>query len=302
MTEVIELKNKNLSCRIAPALGGAVLGLDMTRKGEIYHVLQPTPEAALTGGDTRAFSLTHCLPFGGPLRGNTLKWDTKVYPLQPALPGLPIVEDGIGWARPWVGKKDGKFSISLKLVHKADETWPFDFVATIVYDLEEDNLVVSYEISYEGRNGTMPIGLGTRLRFPQRRDTVLTANVRTVWAMDAGGVPLTAKEIPFNLALKEGQDLQKLVAAHWFSDWTGKAMIDYATTKMSIAVKGQEGFTHIGAFSNPDGEVFTLFPLTHVPGMTDIKGHDEDETGLRWLGPGESFAAQLKVDVDMSLY
>ena len=304
MTDTLELRNRNLTCVIAPEFGASVLRLDVVKKGATYNVLAPTPADILKPGcDQRHFSLAHIAPWGGPIRNNRFKWEGKFKDLEPNLPDAPLFTHGIVWQRPWEGKKDGKHSATFKYVHKKQPGWVFDFSIIAIFDLEEDHLAVTYELANEGKMGIMPVGFGSTMRLPKLRKTLLSAGVSTLWHEDATGVPTTPGEVPFSLDLKEGVQLDAVnTPDRWFSGWTGKASLDYAESKMSLMVKAETPICHLGFACNKADDFMRLTPLTHVPGALDILGCDEDETGYAVLGPGESTTAKIRIDVDLGLY
>lgn len=303
MADVIELQNRALTCAIVPEFGASVIRMDVVRKGTSYNVLSPTaPEVLVPGFDPRLVSLAHIAPVGGPIRHNKFRWDGKDKLLQPNLPGFPVFTNGVAWQRPWTGKKDGKHSATCRFEHKADATWPFSFSMIVIFDLDEDNLSVTYEIANEGKQGIMPVGFGATMRLPKNRNAEVSSGVSSLWQADAEGVPTHMVEVPFNLDLKEGLKLDLLdTPERWFSGWIGKLSVDYES-KLSIMLKAESELAHLGFSCSKADDFIRLTPLTHTPGMLDLKGFDEEETGYRVLGPGESTGGKFKVDVDLSLY
>jgi len=274
--------------------------MNMTRKGIAHNVLQPTFANDLTEFNPRGFALTHIAPIGGRIRGNQFKWNSKPYNLQPNFANEALFRNGIAWQHAWVGKKDSRYAATLVYKHSKQPDWPFDFTLRAVFDLEEDNLNIAYEISNDARTGTMPWGIGTEMRFPKQPGTMLTANVKQMWRMDGDGIPTDPDELSFDLNLKEGLMVENLDARRWFSGWSGKAIVDHTKSQSSITIKGTDmGF--LGMSSQPENPYFRVMTLTHIPGVLDIKAYDEDETGLGILGPGESATASVKIDVDMGL-
>ncbi len=303
MTAALEIQNKHLVCVIVPECGAAVTSLALVKKSVTTNILVPTPPELVIPGafDPRLFSLTHIAPWGGAIRNNTFKWNGKPRTVTPNLPDVPLFTHGIGWLSAWTGKKDGRHSASCRLNHKANEIWPFDFTLTTVFDLEEDNLVISYELTNESRSGTMPTGLGTRMRLPRGRNTLLSAGISSLWLEDENYVPLTMGEVPFNIDLKEGIKLDAVnTRERWFNGWTRRLSIDYAESRMSVTIKADDEMRHLGFSCSGNNHHFTLTPMTHVPGAMDIRGYDEDETGFREIGPGESFETKIKIDVELA--
>lgn len=297
---MIELQNKALSCVIAPELGAAVMRLDVVKKGATYHVLRPTPDGST---DPREFALAHLAPIGGPVRHNKFKWDGKEKLLTPNLPDVALFTNGVAWQRPWEGKKDGRFSATLKYTHKNQPGWPFDFSIIAVFDLEEDHLIITYELANEGKQGICPVGVGSSMLLPKAKNTLISAGINTLWHMDENNVPTTMGEVPFNLDLKEGLTLDAVdTPQRWYSGWTGKASIDYAESRLSTMVKSEGDMPHLGFECHKSNDYFRLTALSHIPGALDMKGYDEDETGLLVIGPGETITAKIKVDVDLGMY
>jgi len=304
MADAIELQNRGLTCTIVPGFGASVTRLDFEKRSKTYHVLQPTaPEALVPGCDPRLFSLAHVMPVGGPIRHNKFRWEGKDKLLQPNIPGIPTFYNGNAWQRPWEGKKEGKNAATCRFTHKADDVWPFSYSVVAIFDLEEDNLSVTYEVASEMKQGVMPLGFGSTMLFPKPHGTSISSSVSSMWHQDDELVPTTNGDAPFNLDLKEGLQLDALdTHERWYSGWVGKASIDYTESKLSVMVKAYGEYPHLGFESHKNQNTFRLTALTHVPGILDLKGYDEDETGYQVLGPGESTSAKLKVDVDLSLY
>lgn len=304
MTDVIELQNRGLTCAIAPEFGASLIRLDFLKRSKTYNVLQPTPlEALVPGCDPRILSLAHVMPVGGPIRHNKFRWDGKDKLVNPNIPGLPLFYNGVAWQGKWQGKRDGKNAASFTFSHKATDIWPFAFNAMVIYDLEEDNLTVTYEIDSQIKMGTMPLGFGATMLLPKGHNAMLSSAAGSIWLKDAEGVPTTMTDPPFNLDMKEGLKLDSLdTDERWYSAWLGKASIDYADSKLSTMVKTYGEFGHIGVACHKADTALRLTPLTHVPGFLDIKGYDEDETGYQVLGPGESTSAKFKIDVDVSTF
>jgi aldose 1-epimerase len=296
----IELINRNLSCVIAPELGASVMRLDILKRGVSIPVLTPTPEDCT---DPRLFALTHLAPICGPVRNNSFKWDGKPKDLLPSFADEKLYRNGIAWQRPWVGKKDSRNAATCVYTHKKAEGWPFDFTIRTIFDLEEDNLTITYEFANESKQGAHPVGFGSSLRIPKSNKMLLSAKISSIWTNDADGVPLTNGEAPFNLDLKEGLEILGLdTPERWYSGWIGKATLDYAESKLSLTIKAGDPFTHLGFACRKDDDFLRFSTLSHVPGVLDIKGYDEDETGMRIIGPGESLTGQIKIDVDLSAY
>lgn len=305
MTDLIELQNRNLSCAIAPDCGAAVMRLDIVRKGVVHHVLRPTaPELISPETDPRLFALTHMIPLCGPVRGNQFKWDGKPKELAPNLPDTPLFTNGIGWQSKWAGKKDGKYSATCRMHHKANAVWPFEFAANIIFDLEEDNLAITYEITNEGKMGLMPVGFGADIALPRHPKTMLSAGVSSIWHVDEQGVPTTLGEVPFNLDIKEGivLDSFKTERPLWYQGWSQKASIDYALTRLSTMIKTDSILEHLGCHVPKDKDFFHLSVMSHAAGVLSMQNGDEGETGFRVLGPGEGITGRLKIDVDLNLY
>ncbi len=304
MVDVFELQNRGLSCAIVPEFGASLIRLDFVKRDKVYNVLQPTPlEALVPGCDPRLFSLAHVMPIGGPIRQNKFRWEGKDKLLTPNVPGLPLFYNGVAWQGKWQGKRDGKTAVTLTFKHNATEVWPFPFTATVIYDLEEDNLAITYEIDAQIKQGVMPIGFGATMLLPKSRNAMLSSAASSIWQKDAEGVPTTMTDPPFNLDMKEGLKLDAIdTEERWFSGWLGKASIDYADSKLSTMVKTYGEFKHLGVASHKADPFLRLTPLTHVPGFLDIKGFDEDETGYQVLGPGDSTSAKFKIDVDVSTF
>ena len=280
--DLIELRNKNLVCVINPAKGGAITRLEIEKKGRVYPIL---------GGP-----LFILAPIMGKIRNNAFKWEGKPYTSD------LDYRDGPSRLGMWEGKRDNRSAATLRFKHTGNAYWPFSFSLHTVVDVDEDNITLTTELTNEERSGTMPAGLGARLTLPRPPRTHVMGGVSSLWAEDEGGIPTLPGEVTFNLDLKEGLTLDGLEASRWFSGWTGKAVIEYPETKHALSIKAEDGYGFIAINTTPRRANFELTLSTHIAGMLDIKGPDEDELGLLRLGPGESILRSFKIDVDLGVY
>ena len=159
--------------RVAPALGGCVVGLWC---GDT-PVLRPAPEGASHAGQSAAYPL---VPYSNRIGQGQMQWAGQTYPLRNGFNGEPHALHGVGFMRAWTVVAHTGDRLQLRLVHQPDAFWPFAFEAEQTFALRADGL----DFTISARNTDQrdqPMGLGWHPYFARRAGCWLDVPVHTQW-------------------------------------------------------------------------------------------------------------------------
>lgn len=269
-----------LTCRdnmamVYPRMGGSIGR--WTWRGRDVLRAAPVPG---TVEDMGCFPL---LPFANRIGGGVLPGGGRL-----ALhPGEPNSLHGIGWQAPWTVLDRSAHAARLKLVHRADGRWPFDFTAILGITLGSDSLAQTLHIRNDGA-ADMPAGLGFHPFFPVDGDTVLRTAWDGVWETDAAMLPRHHR----SLASPDPVQVRGWTVNHCFTGWDGCAVLGYGQHSVSVHADPSCRFLHCYQ-PGSDESFVALEPVTHIPNAHQLQEQGVMGTGLRWLAGEESMGLAM---------
>lgn len=273
---MIQLHSGGSEATLLPHLGGsigsfAVGGTD---------ILRPTPADAVSPLDAACFPL---VPYANRIADGRFTFAGEDYALPRNVAGFEHPIHGLGWIMPWVVRAEEADRAVLACMHSADGHWPWDWLATQTFVLEDGALQVTLEVVNRSERA-MPCALGQHPYFVRETDAQVTFAARGVWLSDARMIPSeTAPADAFgDFAGGAVPDPMALTDNCWFG-WQGEARLG------TVSVTSPEaGFLHLYA---PPGEDFLcLEPTTAMP-----DGFGRPDGGMTVLEPGEALAMTMVV-------
>ncbi len=191
------------TARIAPAFGFNCFSYQPQLDGEPVELLWSLPEFATTGAKPMASGIPILFPFAGRLRGTTLDYAGRAYPLQ-IDPRLNFAIHGFVYNRPWrvidqtPGGATGEFHASRDDPQLAS-LWPGDFRIRACYEVHRGGLTCTLTIDNPG-DRPLPWGLGTHgyFRLPLGREgdrdrCIVSVPARSFWEL--GGMLPTGRKL-----------------------------------------------------------------------------------------------------------
>jgi len=269
------LKCRDTTAMVYPRMGGSI-GRWTWRERAILRAAQ-VPESV---EDMGCFPL---LPFANRIGGGELPGTGRL-----ALhPSEPNSLHGVGWQAPWAVLERSRDAARLKLAHRADRRWPFDFTAILSITLGPDSLVQALHLRNDGA-ADMPAGLGFHPFFPVDSDTVLRTAWDGMWETDAAMLPRVHR-----LLVSPGRlPLQGWTVNHCFTGWDGCAVLEYG--RHSVSVHADPSCRFLQCYQPAgDGSFVAIEPVTHIPNAHQLQDGGVMGTGLRWLAGEESMGLAM---------
>jgi len=297
--------------RIAPELGFNCFSFQAATAAEPLEVLWSDPE--FTSGQTKPArsGIPILFPFAGRIRGTSFAFAGKGYSLE--------VGDDFGNAihgfvlrRAWriieqsPARVVGEFHASVDDAALLD-SWPADFRIRASYELSGSSLLSTISICNPD-DRPLPFGLGTHgyFRVPlgssgDRGACLISVPVSERWELGPDLLPIgrrsavggeLARGVPFDQT-KFDDVFDGLKTSAGFCT----ARIDDPQSGRVLTVKFSDQYRACVVFNPPHREAICIEPYTTIPDAFTLQAKGVD-TGLRVLGPGESFEAQIEMRLE----
>lgn len=205
---------------------------------------------------------------------------------------------GTGWRRSWSVATQQAEVIELALQHDVDEHWPWAFTARQRIRLLTD--AVQFELEATNAAGEpAPMGLGFHPAFAACAATMLRTQLAGVWLIDADSLPASLEpadallpELPGAVPVR-----RDALVDHCFTGWSRTLGIDNAGSEGDLAVTmtASPGMEFLQLYIPPGKRWFCAEPMSQMPDA--IRRFGAQETGLRFLAPGESLRAWMTIAV-----
>ncbi|WP_066781788.1 aldose 1-epimerase [Sphingomonas sp. CCH5-D11] len=249
----MKLAAGNWALEAAPEWGGAILSL--TRAG--CDVLRPTPAVVADPFDLACFPL---VPYANRIAAGSFLWGSQAVKLPRNHPEQAHPLHGTGWLMPWSVVCTDETSVTMRLEHAGDETWPWAFAAEQRLVVSAEGLLATLEVENTGERA-MPVSLGfhpyfaaaDRLRFVA--DGVWLADKEMLPAEHAAADALGDWSVGGALVRPDLVD-------HCYTGWRGVATIE--RDDGDVVLTG-EGTSALHVYVPPGEAFFCAEPVTAMP-------------------------------------
>lgn len=278
------LQAGELSCEIEPRLGGCIAGLWL---GEV-PVLRSTPAEQLTS--SRQAGCYPLVPFSNRIGGARLLWQGTQHPLVRNNGAEAHAIHGVGWQRPWQVLESDERSVFLSYEHRPDSSWPFAFDCSQTMRVDGRCLALTLSITNQSSQPA-PAGLGWHPYFVKRPRSHIAFVATGRWEMGPDKLPTERRTTSGLDAECEGLDVD-----HCFDGWSGLAVLrdDVLLVRLSSSLR------RVVVFTNATRDSVAIEPVSHVNNALNLAagGVDPAQLGLVTLQPGESFSAEMTIEVE----
>jgi aldose 1-epimerase len=281
---------------VQPARGGAVTAL---RHCGNAVLAAPGPASADAMG-TASFVL---VPYANRIASGNLQHAGRQWTLPRNFGGHPHPLHGTGWKRPWSVTAQQADAVELRLRQVPDAHWPWAFTAQQRIVLQEDAVRFELEVTSTAEESA-PIGVGFHPAFAACESTTMRTQLAGVWLIDDDSLPVTPAsprevlpELPGAVPV-----LRRALVDHCFTGWSRELAIDNAGSAgdMNVILAASPGMEFLQLYMPPGKNWFCAEPMSQMP---DAMHHAAaQETGLRYLAPGESLQAWMTIAVHAAVH
>ena len=271
---MLRLSSGDTVLDINPALGGSVARL--TRNGQ--DVLRPTPEGATDALQTSCFPL---VPFCNRIRDGKFVFEGHKVKLPPNLGDHPHALHGQGWRNAW-SIIEASPTRAVLSYHHAPGDWPWDYEATLVYELRADGLRCFLSVRNLSRI-TMPAGLGFHPYFNRLPESRLKATVDGIWRSDDECLPISWHAGVLRKDWTHGEPVAHYVTIdHCYTGFKGRAEI-YDGDRLTHTMRASPDCHWLHIFVPLGDTYFCVEPVNHMPDP-----FNQPNSGLKSLKAGET--------------
>lgn len=312
--EIIKLTDERTgsTAEILPGFGFNCFRFVAMAEGQPVDVLWSAPNFAAGSERPSGSGIPLLFPFPGRIRQGKFTWQGRRYEIPPGDP-LGNAIHGFVLNRPWQVVEQtpcravGMFHASAVDAALAD-SWPTDFRLTVSYEV--DGTALRSEIRVENPDERpLPCGFGTHpyFRVPlgaggsaaQCRVTVPAASY---WKLD--GMLPTGDKLPVDAPrdLRQGKPFDETMLDDVLSDLQCAdrrcaARIEDESVGRRLTLSFDDSFQHAVVYNPPHREAICIEPYTCVPDPFWLEEQGV-ASGLRVLGPGESFTGRIDITVE----
>lgn len=277
MNQII-LKNDKISVGILPECGGSLsffkyLGQD---------VLRPTDENQF---DSNLSALFVMIPYASFITNGKFPYFgiTRSVAVNSNISEYPI--HGDVWQQKLQIVQQNDSIVELKLVHKKENGFPYNYTAGVIYELKDGKLLITLKL----KNDTplpMPYGLGIHPFFKRNKKTKIQYNAQNIWY--CGGDPIMGHPYPISkdLNFTEAKILPHIGLNISVDNWDGIAQV--IQDNYSVTIQADNSFGHLTLYAPRGKDFFCLEPVSHTPDAFNLAAQGIVGTGIQTLGPNES--------------
>ena len=294
---VVGLTKGSILLGIAPELGGSIVYFADARNGALRHWFRPASAETMRSGTGHYAACFPLVPVSGRIRDAELKFDGRIFHLSKNVAGEPNSLHGEGWQRPWKLESASHTEAVLSLDGSAG-AWPFPYVARFAYSAKPDGFEAVMALTNAGQ-APMPAGIGLHPWFPAPLGR-LAADAQTVWQIDERKL-FTGKSAPKPAwQFANGQTLQGSDLEHGFSDWDGRAVVDWPDRRGRLVIEASDTLRHLVVYTRePNGE-FCVEAVSCSVDAFNLMAEGVSGTGTVVLAPGETLSGTTRFRVEDS--
>jgi len=283
----IRLAHGSAEAEVAPAGGGCLTAFRWHSGGGTIDWLRPaTPRGGFPPNAAACFPL---VPYSNRIRDRRFHFAGREQHVAANFGTSPHSIHGHGWQRPWQVTAQDARSVTLAYRHDGSD-WPQPYRAEQRVALNGDGaLAVSLAVTNEG-GGPMPAGLGLHPYFPRTPRCRLTAAVKAMWATDAEVMPTALVAPPQGANPAAGLRPAEVALDNGFTGFAGRAVIDWPERAASLTLEADAALAFLVVYTPAGADFFCAEPVSHCTDAVNLAAC-RDDTGLRVLAPGETFAA-----------
>ncbi|MGA9658511.1 MAG: aldose 1-epimerase [Asticcacaulis sp.] len=268
---------------INPEVAGSIW--QFTHKG--LDVMRPALDGTKEALETSCFPL---VPFCNRIRNGEFVFEAHEVRLPPNMGDHPHALHGQGWRNAWE-VVEVTASRAVLRYHHAPDSWPWDYEATVIYDLRKGGLRMDLSVKNLS-HGTMPVGLGFHPYFNRTDETRLKTKVDGIWRPDEDGLPMTwhAGVLRKDWS-KADKILMDVTIDHCYTGFNGKAEI-YEGTQLTHKLRASPDCHWMHLFAPLGEDFFCVEPVNHMPDP-----FNQPNSGLKCLKSGATASVWMDIAV-----
>ncbi|MBX7541239.1 aldose 1-epimerase [Qipengyuania sphaerica] len=233
------------------------------------------------------------VPFSNRIAGSFFDFDGREVALSPNHPAdtaCPVLH-GFGWLSPWEVTDKSESSLELSLdCNPAD--WPWQFASSLSYAVSPGGFTAELGITILSED-EMPVGLGFHPYFPRNKHTLFSSLHTGEWQTDENCIPMHLDQHSQAIDWWFGRPVATRKVDTVYTGREGAMVVQWPDRGIGARILPSDELTFTTVYV-PEGEdYFCVEPVSH---MTDAFNRERDDSGMRVLGPGESWKVSMRIE------
>lgn len=304
MKNILQLESDKLRVLISPQVGGSIYSMEYRHMNEWVHIMRPSPDSALDQSNSGEFASFNLIPFSNRIEDGMLKYYGKEYALEVNNPDGHTIHGEVRQRRLDVEYVDSsKLIMSFNSKNFEDISWPFPFYSKVIYELIDDNCLSIYMLLKNTGETTMPGGMGIHPYFMRK---LTDADERVDLNMPIEGIYPGDTTIPTGhyidaedrLDFSQGRELTDEFLDSCFAIGGGDIIIEWPGSGICLTIEKDDIFSHGIIYCPKDEkEFFAIEPVTNCNNAFNMAEAGIEDTGTKYIEPGESIEGTIKLKV-----
>jgi len=271
--------------------GGCLTAFRWRDAAGVIDWLRPAPPGdSFAPNDSACFPL---VPYSNRIRDGRFRFAGRDCRLRPNFGASHHCIHGHGWLLPWRLVAQSGAGLVLAYEHDGSD-WPSPYRAEQRFTLSGGALAVEIAVTNLG-DEAMPAGIGLHPYFPRTPACSLTAEVAQMWATDAEVMPTQLAAPPAGADPRTGLQPATAVLDNGFTGFAGRAEIVWPERGAFLAMEADPALGFLVVYTPPGADFFCAEPVSHCTDAINLAAAGRADTGIRTLGPGETFTAAVRL-------
>ena len=295
---LVMLENDVWKLEVVPDVGASIYGLGAMLDGVWQPIMRPTTPEAFAAKKSSACSSFTLAPFSNRIRDAKFAFRGREYQLRPTSPD-GSTQHGDVRNRPWRVERTGNtLECAFDSRDFADFNFPFAFTMRVTYSLDGADFLTTLELENVGPE-VMPAGFGIHPYFvrslPGSSDAVLQFAAQKYYETDSSFIPNGPPvHVTPELDFSSPRELSNMNLNHGFTDWDGRARLEWPGSKIHLELEAGEVFSHFIAFTSPD-QTIALEPVTNATDGFNLLERGQGQTGVAQLEHGQRLHGEVRL-------
>ncbi|MDH3658687.1 MAG: aldose 1-epimerase [Alphaproteobacteria bacterium] len=284
--EIVSIEHGPYRLELCPKGGGCITAF----RYDAIDLLRPATDEYWQTYEPRAAGSFPLVPFSNRIADGRAVFEGETYQFPINMPPEPHSIHGDGWKAAWTVENAGPARAIL--VHAPSDT-PFPYAAKQIFELSDEGLVASLEITNTGER-RIPAGFGHHPYFPRTDDLTLEMALPEVWLPDERHLPVRKEPVPEAWDFSTPKRLAPLVELdHDFTGGEVRAVLQWPKAGIRLSIDTDPIFRHMVVFVPPGRDYVCVEPVSHVGNAVNLAADGRADTGIETLEPGETLEGAM---------
>jgi aldose 1-epimerase len=271
-------------CELLPTLGGSITAWRF--KGQ--EMLRSASSLCIAANDPFGMASFPLVPFSNRIGDGRFEWQGERFALARNFPPEPHAIHGVGFQRPWHVQARATDSVTLALLHRPDDSWPFAFEAQQRIIIGDGTLAIELS-AVNLADRAVPLAFGHHPYFP-RAGALLKFRAQGVWMVGEDGLPSVLAEPCDRFDFANASPVARGDVDHCFVGWDRMSQIAWLGRPLALEITASDALPCAVVCIQSDLDGFCFEPVPH---SNDVVNRRASDYAMPVIEPGKHFTASI---------